>query len=205
MTNAELRHTAQHEALHGLLGLEAGGMIDEVSIEEAFTITRFPFAPWQLGQHFAYLPAYITAQTRKIIAAIIAPSALQSEALAGGDLDLAQRWQEAWDRLPEACSWRTLRADALLEALAWRREHREVVEWVATALMARKRVVGHAAWVQLVQDCCTPQVPRRTAPTRPAAIQQRALTNSIRVEHLTCFPDWRTSGHAGTALLHLSL
>jgi hypothetical protein len=211
MNNAELqerKRIARHEALHGLLGLRAGGTIEDIiAWPYGETSTRFQLNPWTLKSAYARAPAATQETASKILAAFLGPSVLMyGEVLGGGDLELCQQWLSAWEQLPTSCTWRDLRAEAILDAMDWYRPRRAFVERVAMALMQRRKVWGDRAWRKLVEDCRPPQAPRRTAaaPSRPAAHRQRALTNSIRVEHLTCFPDWRTSGHAGTALVHQS-
>jgi len=201
----ERRRIAKHECLHGLLGLRAGAVIEEVRVEPCGeTTARFPLNQWGLKHRFARAPEETQAMTTKIVAALIAPSVVMyEEALGGGDLELVEQWQHAWSTLPGAISSRELRTDATLYVMNWYKPNKQWVDNVTAALMQRRKVWGHSAWLRLVQECRPPEAPRRTvaAPSRPAPPRQRALSNSIRTEHLLCFPDWRSSRHAGAGLV----
>jgi hypothetical protein len=100
MDNAELRERrriARHEALHGLVGLRAGAVIEEIRCWPfGETVSRFPLHPLVLKYKFARSPAEAQVMTTKILAALIAPSVLMlGEELGGGDLVLAEDWARA--------------------------------------------------------------------------------------------------------------
>jgi hypothetical protein len=213
MDNTELRERrriAQHEALHGLLGLKAGAVIEEIRAwPYGETSARFPLNPWTLKYKYARSPDETQTMVTKILAAIISPKVtMPRELLDGSDLELVEQWEHAWSTLPGAISSRELRTDATLYVMDWEKKNRQLIDNVTAALMERRKVWGHSAWLRLVQECRPPEAPRRSAPasSRPAPPRQRALNRSfIRVEHLPWFsPDWRTSRHAGAPLVHQS-
>jgi hypothetical protein len=129
MDNAELRERrriAQHEALHGLVGLKAGAEIEEIRAwPVGETSARFPMHPSTVKYKYAHAPAETQGMVTKILAAIIAPKvAMHGEALAGGDLELVEVWQHAWSALPGAISARELTTDATLFVMDWDKPNR---------------------------------------------------------------------------------
>jgi hypothetical protein len=213
MDNAEVRERrriARHECLHGLLGLRAGAVIEDIRCwPYGETCLRFPLHPVTLKHKFARSPEETQAMVTKIVASLLAPSVVMyGENLGGGDLELVEAWQHAWEQLPAAISARELRTDATLYVMQWYKPNRPWVDNVTAALTQRRKVWGHTAWRTLVQECRPPEAPRRpvAAPSRPAPPRQRARTNALRVEHLPWFsPDWRTLRPGSAALVHLSL
>jgi hypothetical protein len=212
MTDTELkerRRIAKHECLHGLLGLLARAKIEEIRTwPYGETLVQFPLNPWTLKYKYAHAPGETQTMVTKIFGSLIAPVVIMlGEELQSEDLRLVEAWQDAWSALSGAISARELTTDARLSVMTWCKPRRPWIDSITAALMARKRVWGHSAWLRLVQECRPPEAPRRTAPasSRPALPRQRALNNSIRVEQLPWFsPDWRTSGHTGAPLVHQS-
>jgi hypothetical protein len=203
MDQTELKRIAKHEALHGLLALEVvGAKVEDIRCEDGVTITSFPLVPHSLKRRYADLP-YSTRETvKRIIAAVIAPAIITGEYLDGEDRVLFEEWEQAWKKLPGACSWLSLCTDARLLVGEWYRApgRRAFVERVAEALMKRRRVWGHSAWVRLVQSCQPPRSAPQSAPRALPYVNVKTYPPEI----LVCSPDWRTSGHAGTGLVHQS-
>jgi hypothetical protein len=211
MDQKEIGRVARHEALHAMLAMVVGE-IEEVSVNDARTIARLCMAPWQLQARYQNDPDATGYLVTKILACSLGPFVVMGEELTGADREQLEAWQEAWQELPGAESWRSATIRARCYVSEWYRYRREWVARVTDTLVQRRRVYGHRAWVKLVQECkpfrptLTP-TPRPTAPApRQAQAQARPRNLTREVEYIRCLQelDWRTYGHPGTGVKVLS-